>query len=443
MNQNDLSIKESSITFCGLFTFGAQEFENIFTSDEFIEYENIPDTVKSFTYFRSIYYPNFCKSIISKKIHSNNDNSVRSFRHIFLKDVVQFHDLKLMSEEGEEIMFKITKAELFLFRDHTSIHKSEMLGIYSFTTQVCEAAMSLNLISNYINKLRLLTSNNKIFIAGNRLTTLQFIEKHIVYRKLSRDFITSIMGNKLKTYSITNLNNDVKDFKNLLFDLATASPIRMDQEYSYFEPSEEYSDYIFDRDLISVFKNWHALTLFDSFTVLGSRMENLSLTWENTYFFIYIHCLRIKFYLFRINAELSDISSLGRNSKKVRDSFVEYISTNNFSFISYNFLPNIIYQKMHQSLEIQDEVTYLEQKISNISLMFREAMDKRLNNILLLVALLTLSTSILDTSTLMIKLTSSSEEIFYPFSGAMLTGLILSFIFIYLLFAKIRSKRRI
>lgn len=442
MTEKDLLVKESAMIFCGLFSFTKTEFDHGFNNSRYVEYDQLPDNNNTFSYFRTLYYPNFCNSIISKKVHSNFTVSDIPFRHHLVKEIDQFKKMVLITEKDSSIKFSITKAELFLFNENTSFNKNQLLGIYSFSVQIDEPEVSLNTISSFISAIRVLSSKNKISINNNQYTTLEFIEKFIVCKSISDSFITSIMGNKLKTYSVTSLKTNQQDYKSLLFDLATACPIRMNNESSLYSPSEEYYDSIFEKNLVSVFNNWHALALFDSFTVLGSEMDNINLAWVDTYFFIYIQCLRIKFYMFRINAEFTNITSLNKHSEEMRNSFIEYINKNNYSIISYNFLPNVLHQKISQSLDIPNEVTDLEQKISNINLLFREGMEKRLNKILFLVALLSLSTGILDTTTLIIKLSSSNEVTFYPLWGGILSFSIISLIFIYFLISTRRIRKR-
>jgi len=431
MTEKDLLVKESCITFSGLFSFDSTEFKHGFAPEKYANYEQLPEIENSFDYYRTLFYPNFCDNVISKKVHSKHTIRNNTFRHLLLKDIDQFNCLELKTDTDSIINFSITKAELFLFNDLTVAYKNEMLGIYSFSININEPEISLNLVSLFISKIRLLASKNRIKISGIQYSTLEFIENFIVHRTLSHDLISSIMGNKLKTYSVTNLQNEILEYRNLLFDLATASLVRLNDEKSFFSPSQKYCDSIYERHSISVFNNWHALSLFDSFTVLGFNISNIDQTWGTTYHFIYVHCLRMKFYMFRVNAELTNITSLEKNSEQLRNSFIEYIDKHNFKMISYNFLPNLIYQKINQSLDIQAEINDLEHKISNISLLFKEAIDKRLNKILLLVAILGLSSGILATSTLIMKISSISEDNFFPFGGAILSFIIFTLVIIY------------
>ena len=105
-----------------------------------------------------------------------------------------------------------------------------------------------------------------------------------------------------------------------------------------------------------------SIPLFDTFTVLGNNLitsanENsipfLRATWTQTYFRIYLFNIFMKYNLFRYNLEMGD------DSVKVRDEFEGFLNTYNLSHLSYNFLPNLIFQQHRKGLQIDEELEKL------------------------------------------------------------------------------------
>ena len=146
------------------------------------------------------------------------------------------------------------------------------------------------------------------------------------------------------------------------------------------------------KDTISVFNNWDALALFDSYTIVGKNLLTSPVaqkSYTDTYFRIYILNLYVKFNLFRFKAELH-LSPL-----RVRSQFENFINTYNLSQISFNFLPNLIYHVQRKALLIDNELEKFNERINRISNGIQEQQQKRTNALLSFVTIVASAGSII------------------------------------------------
>jgi uncharacterized membrane protein YeaQ/YmgE (transglycosylase-associated protein family) len=80
---------------------------------------------------------------------------------------------------------------------------------------------------------------------------------------------------------------------------------------------------------------------------------------------------------------------LREDSVAVRDAFENFLNTYNYSHISYNFLPNLIYHTHRNSLQIDDELEKFQVRINRISQSIQEEQQKRSNILLGIVGAMT------------------------------------------------------
>lgn len=161
-------------------------------------------------------------------------------------------------------------------------------------------------------------------------------------------------GNKLKAFQIIGANEFSDE---LLFELGTMSPIGCVKDHTqFFSPSASYFNGIINDNTISAFQNWKALALFDTFTIMqkDGDAKNLWL-WRDSYFrLIYIHAFYQKTLLFVVNnlfrsdAANSKCATLLQQMKEQEHWYA-------FTNISYNFLPQMIYNAIDRGLEIASE----------------------------------------------------------------------------------------
>jgi hypothetical protein len=212
-------------------------------------------------------------------------------------------------------------------------------------------------------------------------------------------------GNKLKLFCVIEhditFNNEYSE-DNLIFDISTCSPVGSsigDGRIPSLKPSNDYYNHIMSMYKLSVFDNWTALCLFDTFTMLH-RGELYNYNWEFRYFrLLYIHSIFIKAYLIELNSEFY----LDYRTRDVENIFHEFNKHFNLKQVSYNFLPQLIYEKIRQGLNIDHELNNIrliieqDYKVKQDKSHQRETeSEKRTNMALNIVAVLAVFTAVWD-----------------------------------------------
>lgn len=164
-------------------------------------------------------------------------------------------------------------------------------------------------------------------------------------------------GGKLKAFQI--VGTDTVDDA-LLYELGTMVAVgAVNNQYDSNSPAQSYYDTIMNENKISVFRNWTALALLDTVTVISNSKDSkgkgldMNFVWAASYFrMLYIHVLYQKICLFEINRkfrdEEKDAIELVEEMKKMEKDY-------SFPTVSYNFLPQLIYEKMKHGLEVDKE----------------------------------------------------------------------------------------
>jgi hypothetical protein len=135
------------------------------------------------------------------------------------------------------------------------------------------------------------------------------------------------------------------------------------------------------KNKVSAFANYEGLALLDSFTVIGHENyvefadNNPNYyshhTWNRIYFGIYVYNLFVRYSLFKFNAQFLS------NPVKYRDKFQDYLNHYNFKHIAFNFLPNLIFDKIRVALGIEDEIETFEKRLGNLAASIQEQQEKR------------------------------------------------------------------
>ncbi|MCX6303828.1 MAG: hypothetical protein NT040_02565 [Bacteroidetes bacterium] len=428
----------SLIVLCGLFSYKDKEKEILFPGTTFEDFENIFEKDAGIKILKQIFYPNFTNLIVSKNCHTHAHPGACLFQHLRLADTGGLKNLVLADDKEESLKFSIANVDIFLFPEIISDSPVEKLGIYAFHVKLSDENAGFETISSFIHRIRLFESNNRIKSGESDFTTIGFIQHKILPNGISLDLVSDIMGNKLKVFTVINAAGDIGDINKRLLDTGTAQHVSAGSREHSTRGSEELYQDLLKSNSISMYSNWKALALFDSFTVIGNELNNIDTTWGTTYLLIYIHCLKMKFYLFHVNSALSNISFFEKYSEKLRTNFTKFINSNNLFAISFNILPNKIYQTMKNSLEINEEVEELEKKIINISRIINEKSDKSLNKLIFLLALLGVVSVIFHASEFIMKVFSVNEH-YYPPIGLTIAGTVLLTVSAYFLLLRKRG----
>lgn len=176
-------------------------------------------------------------------------------------------------------------------------------------------------------------------------------------------------GNKLKLYQIINIPEEsIEDKDALLYELATSSPIGCVNGRMWISPSNEYYNNMIKQNSVSAFKDWKALALNDSFTMLdGAEMSPRRKSWADNYklwlfhYFrlIYLRCFFEKAFCLSRNIAYRQGEAVVNLSSEITDMEKFYFYRN----ISYNFLPNMLYDAMSHGLGIADEREEISKQI--------------------------------------------------------------------------------
>jgi len=281
-------------------------------------------------------------------------------------------DLILQKQE-KKIKVQCTCQELFLFANET--------GILSLT--ISPESLDFESISDIIFCLR--SFDSKVLYENQESELHAFISEILLDNivKLRGNHVQSdeYSGSKFKIYTIINTKESddgtLYGRDELVYEIGTGSRIGEMQGNGFNAPTQAYYDEIM-KNSIKVFRNYTGLALLDSFTVIGQdvyqKREINSYkfnTYNRVYFAIYIYNLYLRYNIFRFN------SIFHLNPVKTRDDFQQFLNQYNYSHISFNFLPNIFYKKIHQALDIDDEVAQFEKRLVGLATRLQEQQEKR------------------------------------------------------------------
>ncbi|PLX11350.1 MAG: hypothetical protein C0594_03740 [Marinilabiliales bacterium] len=340
----------------------------------------------TFDYLNHSYYDSYLSNTFPeiRHDHSPTDHlNPRVLNHLTLKKCQEkpeaFQNFALFNRE-EKIPFSIEFIDLYLF--------PFQIGMFSLKLHINQDKSTLGEISDFLNSIRHLSA--KIQHSESKECSLkEYVEAHILH-PLDQGHDWDIYNPQLKSFIMIDLDQEYEqeELNRILFDIGNVSIIGSAKGIGMFAPSDEYYNEQMNRNKISVFRNWSALSLFDTFTRISMNFPDKFNTWEYDYFNIYIHSLYIKFFLYLTNTELSDVTSADKTTETTRNQFIEFINDWHHSHISYKFLPDLIQDKLLDSLEIHSEIERMEIKVRRINEHFQEKREKTMNFVLTLITLL-------------------------------------------------------
>jgi hypothetical protein len=382
MNKADLIVSNALIRIVGVFETNSKldatikRFKTSNYSEEIINDES--------SFYKNYWYPEFRDLYFLKKEKSSATILKKS-----LNETVEFIvRVDKTTNERTTLNAKIEDVEIFLFENNLDF----------FTIDL---SIEINSLSGYSDLMYCARSFETQLLKGEEKSSwVNFIESNILTGiKITSDNqkvkVDEYSGSKFKLYSVIDLKENIEQQSRLelLYDLGSVAKIGSAGGNEYFSPSESYLNQLLENK-ITVFNNYDILPLFDSFTVLGNNIltddKNAfqNTTWSSLYFRIFIHNLYIKYNLFRFNSDMIE------DSVKVRNQFEQFLNNYNLSHISYNFLPNTIYQEHRKSMDIDMELSKFQQRINRISQAIQEEKQSRSNLLLGVVGFFTSISSI-------------------------------------------------
>ena len=292
---------------------------------------------------------------------------------------------KSTSEKSKEIQLKIVDSRLDLF--------DEGFALFTLNLKVQSEKTDLTKFSD------------AAFLARNFETNIehtdyekwhQYIEKEVLLGSSTRGQSVKVdeySGSKYKLFMVLDIPelNEKETMKSLLFDIGTLSKIGSAIENNYDSMDKDYVQQLINKNTISVFNNWEGLALLDSFTVVGNKILDTPYkkeAYSRVYHGIYLYCLFLKYNLFKYNFEITDLD------EDRRSNFQDFLAKYYYNYISYNFLPTEIFNKVKTALDIENEINLLNEKIVAIGLKIQEEQQARTNVILGIVMVLSTLASI-------------------------------------------------
>lgn len=336
-----------------------------------------PDNTK-IQFLRDYFYPNF------RKIMFLDDTDSGTYRlqktNLPTVEFVYKYDESLFTNYSVNIL----NSEIYVFERY--------LGIFSLSLAFDEnQIIDLNDFSNLLSIVRNFNS-----ITNEGLEWHSWISKNILCNRLLRGpsvKADEYSGSKFKLYTVIDLKNNPVDRSHILFDLSTTSPLGSASGKTLMSPDPIYVNSLLNNK-ISIFQNWEALPLYDSFTCIGMNqlLKNWQYdSWNETYFRIYVYRVFFKYNLYLYNSAISlNIES----PIKLRDKFEKFLNKYNLSHISFNFLANEIYRKSGNALELDSELHSFREIINNLSKTIQEEKQAKTNILLQAVTILTTISSL-------------------------------------------------
>ena len=375
MDKQSLKVNNSIIRISGIF----ESDLNSATDRKFKEAGYIDETIKDQQFHKNYWYPEF-RDIFFRK--ENKETAAR----ILVKscnEKVTFLRRNHEKEVVKKTQTTINSKEVYLFPN----------GLHFFSISFDTSGLSLVDISDLTFSIRNFTAE----LEGYKESEwVKWVENEVIagikiYSTWDQKTIPvdEYSGSKFKLYSVVDLepndsiNQQVID--ELLYDIGCVAKIGSAGGKEYFSPSESYYNLLL-KDKISAFNNYAMLPLFDTFTTVGFGIlsnDFSHITYNETYFRIYLFNLFIKYNLYRYNSDMR------LDSVKTRNQFEKFLNNYNISTISYNFLPNLIFEKHRKSMLVEEELAKFEERINRISQSIQEDQQNRMNTLIGIVGLFT------------------------------------------------------
>lgn len=377
MNSKEKAVKSFYTILSGVFIYEPKKIDE---TELFNQFENWwarlgkgVDIEKTREYYSNTYYDSYISNMYPELSDKNFRQSYDKTKLCHLTHSGTMRNEIILKTEirGKEVNCKIPFFDIYLFPDG--------IGIFSLKVEIIDNNITIGLISDFLFDIRNL--KQKILTNDETITVKELLEC-----KLDGPLQLNNRWNRyipqLKTYTQIDLKQDEipeDEHNRLLYDLANMSPLGSADGVGSFAPSKTYFDEQMAENQISVFKNWSALTLFDTFTRISLDFEDKYGTWENDYFNIYLHSLYIRFFIYSINSEFNSVHRISKKAEQLRYKFISFVNHYNLSHISYKFLQNLLLKKMLFALDVDSEIDRMENKIQRINEEFQKKRDNRLN----------------------------------------------------------------
>jgi len=379
----------------------------------------------SLNHLRNNYYDSFLLGMLPELLDSKAKNNPKYLRR-YTKKQVEKPEFSVEIMEQVHAM-SVEYFDLYFFPNG--------LALFFFKMEFKELP-HLETIPLIIYQMRQLSASMKV--GDEQIKMAEWIEKQLG-NVIDLDGNWSTYIPQLKSYNIIDLQEEVHEEKldQLLYDLGTLSPIGTGASNGMNAPSKIYFQELMDKHKISVFKNWSAISLFDTFTMISINKSDPFKTWEYDYLNVYLMAVYIKGFIYLANTTLSDVTVVNRKSELIKKTFIEFINDYYISNISYRFLPNILNDKMVQGMDIEIEIGKMEGKITKLNETLKRNRDNRLNITILILAVFSIFSVIADFSG-WLSISVESKSWLYPWAGLIALIILVFTLFVAINFSKFK-----
>lgn len=357
---------------CGYFSVKNQD--SVCVLSEF--WENITFTEEAKAQERQYYYPEF--------VHLNTDE-VTMYKHVYDRD------MQVVLRDGRNHTLHLDSMNLYYYP----------FGIVMFSIDINQKGVELSDALQAVASMRNITAPDFANIPEYEQLVLAPL-KEACQAAGNPGEAASLMecGNKLKIFQSVVCNDQgvkEEDLYHILFGAGTLAVYDENDPMSF---SRDYYDSIMDSSKLSVFKNWKALALLDTFSIAAESVrEYMPMVWSEDYFRkIFLYALYTKFFLFRVNLDFREGKRKIKDIQKDLDTFEARYA---FPKISYNFLPVEFCKAMFVGLDIEEERTKITEKVTEEKDRREAEAGDKMNLFLGIMTCLTLFSAIWDFSCLM------------------------------------------
>lgn len=243
-------------------------------------------------------------------------------------------------------------------------------------------------------------------------------------------------GNKLKIFQIIETDSPLPpsdDTRRMIYNIGCLMPLEEGAS-----GDDSYYNRVMETGHISIFSDWSALALFDTFTMLSSPLPDFRRKiWIDDYFgMIYIYMLYRQSFLYHYN---SLFRAKGCDIKQLEADILLFERRYCFDRFSYNFLPTEIGRAIDRSLELKESTDFLHSMVTQAGAVYEKESDDKMNRVLTLLAIITICSTIWDLFSLLNAAFAFKDEMTGFRIGTYL--LILTFLIIYLVMHSRRKKR--
>ena len=334
-------------------------------------FKNIKEDKKSISFLQSSYHTEYLKIMFSE----DESYGVSKLRK----------EINLtFSIPSKNIDVTANNIEIFCFYNK---YQKEQIAIFSIEYLIKNP--DLDKISDISYALKF--HDTEIIFKNKNLKLKDFLSKEFLINHSFTDeesLVEQFAGIKFKNYIILDFENQIKETDDLLFEIGTTSKIGTIKENNINAPSKSYKEKTL-KNMISCFNNYKCLSLLDSFTVIGVNNYNddniyTKKTWQEIYFSIYIFNLYVKCTL----QILSNHFSIDPMEK--RKEFQNFYNKYYFKKISFNFLPNEIFKGISLSMEIEEDIEFINQRLETVAIQVNEKQQKQQEMLLFAISVIAL-----------------------------------------------------